>query len=726
MEARKKVRIALICAALVILLASVVLSVCLLFSNYQNVQLLRQAESVFRQGDAESLKLAQTQLLSLTANDPDNEYAFVLLAEIAKRNKIYPEYIYYSLRAHKLNPLSEKNEKAYIESLLYARSFERLETFLALKGDLDGELNGFLLYAAGQNGNIAKYRGLLDRRDDNLIAELALLLYKHTHLDNKAKLSTLQNYLKLRAKNDFHRQEIFAAMARIHLQANNLDQAEKCLLEAYQLNEFAFAPVLGRFYANYRSLGQALNVFEKYLATYHDPMLALQCAEIYCLLKKSGKIRDLLKHYQGDSGKDAMLLCYYFEVLAKFAANDVSSCRDYLGPLQNVVNTPLATFIYLCAELDHGTPAGVHKYYNAMLEHRNYLDLQQRSDRLMIDFVKKSFAEKTGDPILAELAKKVYWRAPDVTVGKYLLLVQRQNGSVDLLLLGDVMKRFPKDQGVIKIALEYYLAHDLVLAEKLIDSFMKNFPKQQGDMLKYRIILGVRQKKFDVVSRLFQQNYSDDLAGAYWDFAISQKRTGDLRFLCRNPQYKPFCLAAILLAEGKKKEALDILAKADAGKNLTLLFFAARTLAENDRHQEALHLYKQFPEKSPYRLDVLLNSAELYSALGNHAGAVSLAKAAYKMAPDHPAVQYCLADKLYKNGQLAEIAAVAKLSQNSPFRSQMQAFLIASLEFTLKNCDMKRDRDKILNTSERLLRLAPGHKVALEYFKKVQTMPRQE
>ena len=51
---------------------------------------------------------------------------------------------------------------------------------------------------------------------------------------------------------------------------------------------------------------------------------------------------------------------------------------------------------------------------------------------------------------------------------------------------------------------------------------------------------------------------------------------------------------------------------------------------------------------------------------------------------------------------------------------------MASLEYTLKNCDLKRDRDKILNVSERLLRLAPGHKVALEYFQKAQAMPRQE
>ena len=42
-------------------------------------------------------------------------------------------------------------------------------------------------------------------------------------------------------------------------------QHEKFWKKAYALNEFAFAPALGRFYANFRTFGQSLEIFEKYL-----------------------------------------------------------------------------------------------------------------------------------------------------------------------------------------------------------------------------------------------------------------------------------------------------------------------------------------------------------------------------------------------------------------------------------------------------------------------------
>lgn len=719
----KKIRISLICAALLILLGSIALSAYLFFSNYQNVQALRQAENNFNQGDSESLKLAEAQLLQLVRNDPDNERAFILLAKIAQKNKIYPELVYYTLQAHKLNPLSEENENAYLEALLYAREFERLERFLSLKGNLKGELNGFLLYAAGQNGNISKYRTLLDRRDDNLIAELALLLYKHTHIPVQERLSTLEKYLSHRAKNDFQKQELLAGMVSIYLSQNDLDNAEKYLLQAYELNEFAFAPALGRFYANYRSMGKALEIFEKYLSLYHDPAVALQTAEIYCLLNKRDKILTLNQAYQADSGKTALLLNYYFEVLDKFAANDINACRQYLAPLQEAVNTPLATFIYFCAELEEENLIGVFKYYNALLQHRPYLDLQMRADRLIIELVKKSISsEKNQDPVLLELAEKVYWRTPDVNVGKFLLLSQRQKGSLNLLLLADLMKRYPKDQGVSKIAIEHYLVSDPVQAEEIIADYVKNFPEQQTDMLRYRIVLAVRQKKFDLASRLFQDNFSPEIVGEYWNFAINTNRVEDLRFIARDPQYKPFCEAAVMLAANQKDQALNILAKADAGNNLTLLFYAAITLAENDRIGEALELYNKFPENSPFKLNVLLNSSELYWINGDHAQSVRLAREAYKLAPDLPEVQFCYADKLFKSGQLSEIADVIKFNSSSPYSDKMRSFLIASLEFRLQNSD-PRDKEKILGTIDRLLRIDRNNNIALEYRKRLQEQP---
>ena len=727
MVARKKIRIALIGAAVLVLLGSIALSAYLFFSNYQNVQLLRQAENNFKLGDAEALKLAEAQLRQLIRNDADNEYAFILLAKIAKQKKIYPEQLYYSLHAHKLNPLSEENENAYIEALLYAREFERLEMFLTQKSSLSAEQNGFLLYAAGQNGNIGKYQQLSARPDDDLIAELALLLYKHTHIKVQERIAILQDYLSRRSKNDFQKQEILAALVGTYLAQNDFDNAEKYLLEAYKLNEYAFAPVLGRFYANYRSMARALEVFEKYLAIYHDPTVALQTAEICCLLKKRDKISALNKKYQADSGKRALLLNYYFEVLDKYAANDLAAAREYLAPLQKAINTPLATFIYLCSELNGENLAKVHQHYTSLLDQHAYLDLHFRADRLVIGLIKRSIpTAKTQDPMLLELAEKVYWRMPDATVGKFLLLTQRAKGNRYFLLLADLQKRFPKDQGVNKIAVEYYLNNDFATAEKLIAAYMQNFPKQQNDMLKYRIILALRQKKFDQASQLFRQNFSSEIAAEYWNFAINTNRLEDLRFLTRSPQHKPFCEAAILLANGKKEQALAILAKADAKNDQILLFYAARTLAENDRLKEALAFYNKFPANSPYKLPVLLNSAELHQALGNPAEAVRLAKQAYQLAPTLPEVQYCYADKLYQSGQLAEIAEIARLSQSSPYNSKIRKFLIASLEFRLKNSDFNREKDKIFNMCDRLLRISPDNKIALECRRKAQSQQKKE
>ena len=726
MDIRKKIKIALIGAALLVLTGSIILTAYLFFSNYQNIQLLRQAENNFTSGDAKSLKLSESQLLQLVRNDPDNEHAFILLGKIAKQKKIYPELVYYTYQAHKLNPLSKENEAAYIESLLYAREFERVEHFLSQKGSLNSDENDLLLYAAGQNGNIRKYPRLPDRRDGNLVAELALLLFEYKQLDEDKKFSALENYLR-QTKNDFQKQEIFAALSRLYLQKNDFDNAEKYLLEAYKLNEFAFAPALGRFYAHYRSMGKALKIFEKHLSVYHDPAIALQTAEIYCLLKKRDKIIALNKSYQSDSGEGAMLLNYYFDVLDKFAANDLAALRQYLAPLQKSINTPLATFIYLCSEIEQENFSGVHKYYIELINHRPYIDLQNRADGMIIDLFRKNVVKKSGnDAILLELAEKVYWRKPDAVVGKFLLLTQRKNNQFNVLLLRDLQKRFPDDAGVNKIAVEYNLSHNLAEAEKIIDNYIKKYPQQKKDMLRYRIILASRRKNYDKVSKLFKENFSPEIANEYWIFAIRCNRLDDLRFLSQNKEYKPFCDAAILLAQGKKEAASDILASAGTTGNQTLLFYAAKTLAENDRLKEALNIYSKFPENSVYKLDIALNISELHWALGNRPESLRFARKAYKMAPDIRAVQYCYADKLYKSNFLSEIADVIKPSSiPSPFDAALKKYEIASLEYLLKNCDLSRDKTKAFHFTERLMQLSPDNKTALCYRKLLQKKKRE-
>ena len=263
MKSLKKSHILLIVTSVLILLGCIGITAYLLFSNYQNVRLFKQAQGNFQRGDADSLNLAEAQLQQLIRTDHDNEAAYIMLAAIAEKRKTYPEQVYYSYMAHRLNPLSDDNKANYIKSLWFARYFDRLENFLSQQYDLPDNWNQLLLYSAGRNGNFNKYKAQLARRDnDNSIGELAFLLFRYKHLSTEQKLRALKNI----KSNEFAKQELLAAAAELNLANADFDNAEKALLEAYDLNPYAFAPVLGRFYANIRTLGQALPYFEKHLA----------------------------------------------------------------------------------------------------------------------------------------------------------------------------------------------------------------------------------------------------------------------------------------------------------------------------------------------------------------------------------------------------------------------------------------------------------------------------
>ena len=178
----RKSRLILISFSVLILVGCISMTAFLLFSNARNVRLFKQAQSNFQHGDDASLDLAEAQLLQLIAKDSNNESAFSMLGEIAGKRKFYSEQVYYCAMAYRLNPLSSENKKKYIDSLCSARYFDRLEVLLSQESSLSDKHRQLLLYAAGRNGNINKYKQQLPRRDaDNRTGELALLLFVHKH-----------------------------------------------------------------------------------------------------------------------------------------------------------------------------------------------------------------------------------------------------------------------------------------------------------------------------------------------------------------------------------------------------------------------------------------------------------------------------------------------------------------------------------------------------------------
>ena len=72
MKNLKKSHWILIISSVLILIGCIGATAYLLFSNYQNVRLFKQAQNNFLRGDEASLSLAETQLLQLIRHDSDN------------------------------------------------------------------------------------------------------------------------------------------------------------------------------------------------------------------------------------------------------------------------------------------------------------------------------------------------------------------------------------------------------------------------------------------------------------------------------------------------------------------------------------------------------------------------------------------------------------------------------------------------------------------------------
>ena len=718
-----KKRVVLITAALLILLACVGMTAVLLFSNYRNVALFKAAQSNFLRGDDKSLDAAEAQLLQLIRNDDDNENAYIMLGAIAGKRKIYPEQVYYSFMAHKLNPLSAGNKAEYIKSLLYAREFERLENFLSHQSYLSSKDKQILLYAAGRNNNIKKYPNLLDRRSkDNKLGELALLLFKHNHLTVQEKLTALELHFK--SDDLFLQQEVLAAQAELYLEAGKINDAGKALQQACKLNEFAFAPASGRFYANFRTFGQALEVFEKYLKTYHDQAVAMQTAEIYCLLKQTDKIAELRKQYQADSGSSGMLCCYYFDALTALAKGDMAALKDLTLPLRKNINTPLAAFMFLCVDIESGNFADLRQSYADLLAHRMYLDLQRRADDLVENLLKNSLSKPEANiEQQLELAKMLYRRKPTAFTVKYILLASRRRKTFEGALLQDALKKFGGDPGIIKIAIEHNLNRDPETAKSLIARYKKLFPGKEQDTFRYETVLALKNNDFEKASRLFQANYTPAIAPEYWRFASSTLREADLIFLSKNKAYSLYCQALLLLKKGEKAAACDLLEKAPGSGNWELLFFAAKTLAENGRNPAALKIYSLFPENSPYRLAVLLNKAELYAENNNMDMAQECSRLAYNTAPDLPETQYCYADKLARSDRHELIPDVVKLTRKSPYRRKLEILWVGGMQKKITSGNIVNEREKVRELCRKLLVVDPDNKVAREYLKRLNKMP---
>ena len=302
------------------------------------------------------------------------------------------------------------------------------------------------------------------------------------------------------------------------------------------------------------------------------------------------------------------------------------------------------------------------------------------------------------------------------------MLASENINSINASLLRDALSRFPDDPDIIKIAIEYYLDRSVSIASQYIDTYKNAFPQKTEDIVRFEIILALKENDMERASELFRNNFHLDIHLEYWSFAAGSRRAEDLLVLSGDKLYAPFCRALLLLLDGRNAEACDILETADAENNLTLLFFAAKTLGENDRLQSALDKYALFPSDSSYQLAVLLNTAEIYAESGNIEEALIFARKAYDSAPQLPETQLCYADKLYKSGNFVIIPDIVKLS-NSAYRTELERLWIVGMQAKISSCDINKEPEKIRTLCQSLLLISPGNATAVDILEQLEKMP---
>ena len=171
----------------------------------------------------------------------------------------------------------------------------------------------------------------------------------------------------------------------------------------------------------------------------------------------------------------------------------------------------------------------------------------------------------------------------------------------------------------------------------------------------------------------------------------------------------------------EKTDKLEAKLLRDQG-NQALLFFASKTLAENGRNQAALARYRMFPEKSPYRVTVLLNMAELLAERGDLPRAEESARQAYDLAPQDVETQFCYADKLYKLNKLSMIPDVVKISASPNHRRRLEKLWIAGMEQRIRECNINTQWEKAWKLCQQLKGVAPDNNTALDLDKKLKQM----
>ena len=733
------------------------LAACLVyaFADLGKIRDYSRAVALLEDGDYEG---ARTMFIRVLSADPNKEDALVALADIYNRFGDWNNETFFRRRLMRVNPLKTEYFHDFMESAFRARNFSVIYSHLQLKDakDLTPDEGALYLIAALCSGHVPEgksfYAEQVKQKPDYFSASergrFAELLLNTTEMDG-TRVGDYAAFLK-DAKDPQIRFETICAMLGYYTRQNDAEseaETEKLLREAAELNNFAGVPLLANFYFSRFRFDDAIAVCEDFLKTKMNASIPILLGESYVLGNYSDRIPPLADKVRAMGGRQSNMLASYLDALYAFSKGDSEHVWSNMQAAGGSIETPLSALMKLQVALYTGSRKEIIKALNTIMNDRSFLDFRQRARTAALEYLMSvPDADILSDAALlndcAEIASLIQTRGDDVSFLRRIIVLNRFNRN--LLQddeLQDALRTFPNDIVFLRIASEYYLNNGQPerAAEYIAEYNSLPIPnKPSVAVLHIRALtrLGRNDEAEKEFRTLLENGGEDSLLYPYYELCVENDFLDALKSLANRleslPQKSskrsalPFVRAEILLAEGKKDQALDLFAKS-AANDPRFVFHAASRLAEHGRTDAAISRYLAIRDASPDKVRLNVSLSELYSAKGDAKSALECVKTAWQLNPGDLQARKIYAGFLVKAGQYAEAVKVLDFPQRRmDFPEDMLSIWREAMLKTLKSDFDAARYIPALEKAKQLQVYFPDDRDAQEYIRKIDEARRQE
>lgn len=701
-------------------------------------------QKALKQLEAGNIPFAK-RLLSISINeDPNNELAFVKMAELITKEGRWSNAAQLWRRAAILNPLKAEYRQAEIDALLHGRLYNELLTALeqeAKDTKLSPQQNTYQAYANYKLDRVLIaeeiFLSITDR--ETLLTPMARLLEVVLNIKKNSDAVRLRQLTELTESEDpVVAFEALDHLARQFMLDKQSEAAENTLIRARNLNPECGMPILGQFYFFNNNFDAAIPIFQEILDNGTDPVIAVMLGEALASQNRLDEIRKLSDQYRVGN-KTILQVGIYLDALHAFGRQDFEALCDNVKRIKGVYKTPVALLMSLHAAVYERDVNGIRQVVDSIRATRNADVLLEQAQGIVTPLIKTFFDAQNfiAAANLADLFQNP--NNPNLFLARVSLA---GNFDQKLLRRRDIqaaLQAFPDDPVVLRIAAELAMQNrqfDEALTH--IERNLRNGNTTEPIRLQYILALqntGQTDRAISQYQELLKDNPDNRaMTYNYFAFCVSNNRKNELQALLADTKQRPqpeqrylapYIEAELALLNNDVATMVAILKKAiseqalgtDKREDVELIYRVAYLLALMDETQPAIELYERIADVYPIPIMIQLNLAELYASIGEYEKALELAQAAWQSNGSLLAVQECLGLRLVETKHYARAVQLLGLPVDSKKGTPraLEAWRFAMEELIKDAFSAKKYLD-CLNLGQQLLRHFSNNQVALDHI----------